>query len=181
MTVVSSRGCRALKIGRRYCRPRTGDERSPPCSAPNPAHRADPGARALLGLAQGLLRRRGGHRPGDGPEEAGHLRRDRGRCDRFRFPRRHQMPIALAHPELPLPGSVAHRLRQLQAPPISTRRARPRPALGVPPRRRLAPLDCSEGVRPRQAIRCRGPAKRVKSPTPATTVTATMNPTPRIA
>ena len=37
-------------------------------------------------------------------------------------------------------------LRQFHAPSISTRRARQLPALAVPPRRRLAPLECSEGA-----------------------------------
>ena len=58
MTALSSRGCPALKIGHRRCRPMTGGG-SPPCSAPNPAHRPDPGAFRLLSR-RGPFRRPGG-------------------------------------------------------------------------------------------------------------------------
>src|SRR6516165_3881186 len=51
----------------------------------------------------------------------------------------------------------------------------------MPPRLTLAPDECSEGTKPRYAISCRALAKRRKSPTSATTVTATTRATPRIA
>src|SRR5215831_16992075 len=71
-------------------------------------------------------------------------------------------------------------MRYVQAPSIRTRRARALPALVIAPRRMLPPEDCSLGTRPRQAINCRALAKRRKSPTSATTVTATTSATPRI-
>ena len=51
----------------------------------------------------------------------------------------------------------------------------------MPKRSTLAPLECSEGTRPSQAISWRGLAKRRKSPTSATSTTAERRATPRIA
>src|SRR5271168_5250238 len=54
--------------------------------------------------------------------------------------------------------------RYLQAASISIRRAAPFPAFVMPPCRFVAPLECSDGTRPRYAISWRGLAKRTISP-----------------
>src|SRR3954470_17198725 len=51
----------------------------------------------------------------------------------------------------------------------------------MPPRSTLAPLECSDGTRPSQAISCLGVAKRRKSPTSAASTTAERKAMPRIA
>lgn len=49
----------------------------------------------------------------DGPDETRHFAGDRGRRYALRLADRHQVAIALAHAILPLPGNIAHRLRQV--------------------------------------------------------------------
>ncbi|CAA9501411.1 MAG: hypothetical protein AVDCRST_MAG31-407 [uncultured Sphingomonas sp.] len=61
------------------------------------------------------------------------------------------------------------------------RRASGLPALVIAPCRRLLPLECSEGTRPRQAISRRGLSNRRMSPTSVTSAEATTRGTPRIA
>ena len=55
------------------------------------------------------------------------------------------------------------------------------PALVIDPCRRRSPLEYSEGISPRYFISCLGFSKRVRSPSSATMVTATVNCTPRRA
>ena len=55
---------------------------------------------------------------------------------------------------------------------INARRARPLPALVIPPWRRDPPLEYSDGMRPTKAASCRGLSKRVRSPSSATTMLA---------
>src|SRR5271166_1554928 len=64
---------------------------------------------------------------------------------------------------------------------MSIRRAAPFPAFVMPLWRRVAPLECSDGTRPRYAISWRGLLKRVMSPSSATSVTAATRATPRRA
>src|SRR6516164_6715267 len=61
------------------------------------------------------------------------------------------------------------------------RRAAPLPALVIPPWRRVRPLECSDGTRPRYAMSWRGLVKRVMSPSSATKVAAATSRTPRKA
>jgi hypothetical protein len=68
-----------------------------------------------------------------------------------------------------------------EAGPISMRRAAPLPALVMPPWRRVRPLECSDGTRPRYAMSWRGLVKRVMSPSSATKVAAATSRTPRKA
>src|ERR1700723_3044116 len=49
----------------------------------------------------------------------------------------------------------------------------------MPPWRRVAPLECSDGTRPRYAMSWRGLAKRVMSPSSAITVAAATRAIPR--
>ena len=63
-------------------------------------------------LGSGLTARRWRNHPGDGPDEADHRAGDRRGGNHLWLSRRHQMPIAPAHPLLPLPGDVAHGFRQ---------------------------------------------------------------------
>ena len=103
---------------------------------------------------------------GDRPDKADHLTSDRGGNHDFGPARRSQSAIARVQPDLPFPGisrtagdsfslpSCSLRLtraciRYVQAPSISTRRARALPALVMPPRLMVAPDECSEGTRPK--------------------------------
>src|SRR5271156_56940 len=51
----------------------------------------------------------------------------------------------------------------------------------MPPWRRVAPLECSDGTKPRYAMSWRGLAKRVISPSSATNVAAATRAIPRSA
>src|SRR5262249_37815097 len=103
---------------------------------------------------------------GDGPDKADHFARDRGGDHDLRLADRSQTAITRVRPQLGFPGNSARHRRQLliavvqlaadpcrhavgPGPPISTRRASTLPALVMPPRRMLAPDECSEGTRPR--------------------------------
>ena len=198
MTVVSSRGCLAPRIRRRHCRPIKGCGGSPPCSAPNPAHRPDPGAFRLLSR-RGPFRRPGGGRcPGDGPDEVGHLTGDRRYDHHLYLPGCNKMAGTLAHPQLAFPGDVTNRQRQrldpgkqlradarlhAVAPGAAGQRApgktASRPDDPAPPHAGAAGMLRRRQAH--QAIGCPRVSNRRKSPTPAPTVPATVNPTPRIA
>jgi hypothetical protein len=71
--------------------------------------------------------------------------------------------------------------REAQAPSPRARRAWVLPALGIVPCRRRSPLAYSEGIRPSYFISWRGVSTRVRSPSSATRVTATVHWTPRKA
>ena len=64
---------------------------------------------------------------------------------------------------------------------MSILRAAPLPAFVMPPWRRVLPLECSDGTRPRYAMSWRGLAKRVMSPSSATSVAAATSAMPRSA
>jgi hypothetical protein len=77
---------------------------------------------------------------------------------------------------LPLAGE-----RSAQAPAPSARRAGCCPVCVMPLWRRHSPREYSEGVRPREFMRCLGGSKRGRSPRAALGVTATVHGTPRRA
>ena len=102
-----------------------------------------------------------------------------------------ELPIAFAQADLGLPADVLERLwelfqTELQVPAHFGRGAiRPGPfdqgptGMGIPglrdaPLATAPPLEYSEGVRPREFMSWRGLAKRVRSPSAATVVTATV-------
>jgi hypothetical protein len=102
----------------------------------------------------------------DRPNEARKRARNRGGDHGLQFPRMGELAISTAESLLGLPGYVSDWLAQLflaqteiatdtcwkpVAPcrSINMRRAAPLPALVIPPWRRVLPLECSEGTRPR--------------------------------
>jgi len=100
----------------------------------------------------------------DRPNEARKLARNRGGDHGLQFPRMGELAISTAESLLGLPGYVSDWLAQLflaqkeiatdtcwkpVAASINMRRAAPLPALVIPPWRRVLPLECSEGTRPR--------------------------------
>jgi len=71
--------------------------------------------------------------------------------------------------------------RSAQAPSTRARRAWGFPAVVIDPGRRRAPREDSAGIRPRSFISGLGCSTRVRSPSSATRVTATVHGTPRRA
>ena len=110
----------------------------------------------------GVLRARR-HRAGDGPHESDQLTRNRGHHDVGMLAARNEAAVARTETDLRLPAEVLQGPRQLvdavldvrrhlagwryaQAASTSTRRARPLPALVMPPCRPAVPLEYSEGM-----------------------------------
>lgn len=58
------------------------------------------------------------YQPGDGSDEADHLACEGCGGDHLRLARRHQVPIALAHPQLALPSDFPHGLGQTLEPVV---------------------------------------------------------------
>jgi hypothetical protein len=100
----------------------------------------------------------------DRPDERGQLAGDRSHHDRRSLALSRQCPEAATEPHLRLPGNLAGRpwrgadpglhvladaWRESVAASMSSRRARVLPALVMPPRLTLSPVDLSDGVRPR--------------------------------
>jgi hypothetical protein len=71
--------------------------------------------------------------------------------------------------------------RYAQAPATRARRAWVVPALVMEPWRRRSPVEYAEGMRPTDVMRSLGVSTRVRSPSSATVVTATVHWTPRRA
>jgi len=118
----------------------------------------------IIGFVRSVCRHR--HLPGDGPHEARQFAGDRGGDDVGRLAGAGELAIARAQPQLPLPGDVADQpglallpQQQLAAEPgretvtpcrlDQQRRAAAFPALVMPPRLTLPPLECSDGTSPR--------------------------------
>src|ERR1700732_430399 len=123
-----------------------------------------PPSAAIIGLVRSVCRHR--HLPGDGPHEARQFAGDRGGDDVGRLAGAGEPAIAPAQPPVPLPGEVAGQpglallpQQQLAAEPgretvapcrlDQQPRAAALPALVMPPRLTLAPLECSDGTSPR--------------------------------
>ena len=121
--------------------------------------------RTAMTSTAGALRACGLRLFGDRPNKAGELARNRGGDHGLQLPRMPELAIPTAQSFLGFPRYVADRLAQLLltqkeiatdprrepvAPAsIRRRRAAPLPALVIPPWRRVLPLECSEGTRPR--------------------------------
>src|ERR687892_1170775 len=136
--------------------------------------------------------------PGDRPDEAHHLTGDRGGHDYLGFAGRRQAAVTIAEAELSLPGDLADRLGQTLE-PVEQLAADPglhavgpgaldqdAAGMGVAGLGDAAAADTRaarvlRGHEPKVGHELAGVGETEKSPTSATTVTATIRPTPRIA